>query len=160
MRPVINIDELELKSHRHGTRYEASGSNASGLIGARQLGYGYTVVPPGKRAWPLHNHHANEEMFFVIEGQGVVRFGDTEHPVRAGDFIAAPAGDARSAHQIVNTSAAPLRYIGVSTMLRPEVVEYPESGKFSANTVRPGEGPGFSFLGTTAGAQSYWEGEP
>lgn len=159
MRPVINIDELSLKSHCQGEHFEASGSNASLQVGAVKLGYGYTIVPPGKRAWPLHNHHANEEMFFVIEGEGTLRIGERQFPIRQGDFIAAPAGDASTAHQIVNTSDAPLRYIGVSTVLRPEVVEYPASGKFSVNTAAQGSDLGFRYLGDATGARPYWDGE-
>jgi len=41
-------------------------------LGARLLGYNITAVPPGKRAFPLHNHMVNEEMFFVVEGHGEV----------------------------------------------------------------------------------------
>ena len=92
MKPIINIDELQFRSHQHGESFQASGAQVSGLIGGARLGYGVTVVPPGKRAWPFHNHHANEEMFFVLSGCGTVRIGSQEYPIRAGDFIAAPAG--------------------------------------------------------------------
>jgi len=33
-------------------------------IGARQLGYNLTVLPPGKAQCPFHNHRGEEEMFF------------------------------------------------------------------------------------------------
>ena len=42
-------------------------------IGAQLLGYNITAVPPGKRAFPLHNHHVNEEMFFILSGSGELR---------------------------------------------------------------------------------------
>jgi len=29
-------------------------------IGAQKLGYNITSLPPGKRAFPLHNHRVNE----------------------------------------------------------------------------------------------------
>ena len=45
------------------------------------------LIEPGKRAFPFHNHHANEEMFYVIEGAGTLRFGKNEYPVRAGDVM-------------------------------------------------------------------------
>ena len=45
-------------------------------IGARKLGYNLTGVPPGKRAFPFHNHQVNEEMFFVLAGSGEIRIGD------------------------------------------------------------------------------------
>ena len=86
MRPIVNLDDLELNSHQHGESFQASGAQVSGLIGGAKLGYGVTVVPPGKRAWPFHNHHANEEMFFVLSGNGSVRTACTEGARTAGAF--------------------------------------------------------------------------
>jgi hypothetical protein len=63
MKRVINIDDLEFHEHEHGESFKASGAQVSDELGAVRLGYSVTVVPPGKRAWPFHNHHANEEMF-------------------------------------------------------------------------------------------------
>jgi len=159
MKHIVNIDQLELREHSHGESFQASGAQVSGEIGAVKLGYSITAVPPGKRAWPFHNHHANEEMFFVLSGAGLLRHGDEEHPIRAGDFIAAPGGDRSTAHQIINNSEFELRYIAVSTMLRPEVVEYPDSNKFSASTALPGTGGGFRLLGVASESVDYWLGE-
>jgi uncharacterized cupin superfamily protein len=159
MKPIINIDEVEFYDQKHGTSFQASGANISDDIGGRKLGYGITAVPPGKRAWPFHNHHANEEMFFILSGMGKLRYGSAEYPVRAGDFIAAPGGDQSTAHQIVNDSSDELRYISVSTMIRPDVVEYPDSGKFSASTVHPGTTPGFRQMSFIGESVDYWEGE-
>jgi uncharacterized cupin superfamily protein len=159
MKRIINIDQLEFNEHSHGESFKASGAQVSGTIGAVKLGYSVTVVPPGKRAWPFHNHHANEEMFFVLSGTGLLRYGDGEHPIRAGDFIAAPGGDRATAHQIINNSESELRYIAVSTMLRPEVVEYPDSNKFSASTVLPSTSGGFRLLGVKSESVDYWLGE-
>ena len=98
-------------------------------IGARLLGYNITAVPPGKRAFPLHNHHANEEMFFILAGSGELRVGAEVWSIRAGDFIASPPGGPESAHQIINTGSEEMRYLAVSTMITPETVEYPDSSK-------------------------------
>jgi uncharacterized cupin superfamily protein len=159
MKRVININDLEFREHEHGESFKASGAQVSGDLGAVKLGYSVTVVPPGKRAWPFHNHHVNEEMFFILSGSGVLRMGPEEYAVRAGDFVAAPAGDRSTAHQIINNSANELRYIAVSTMLRPEVVEYPDSNKFSASTVLPGAPGGFRLLGEKHESVDYWLGE-
>lgn len=159
MKPIINIDELEFGSHRHGESFEAAGAQVSRLIGGTKLGYGVTVVPPGKRAWPFHNHHANEEMFFVLSGQGTVRIGSERYPIRAGDFIAAPAGDRSTAHQLINDSDAELRYISVSTLLRPEIVEYPDSNKFAASAIQPGSASGFRHVGVVVPEVDYWQDE-
>jgi uncharacterized cupin superfamily protein len=158
MKPIINIDELQLDSHAHGTAFAARGAHVASLIGGKQLGYGISIVPPGKRAWPFHNHHANEEMFFILSGSGKLRYGDQEFPVRAGDFIAAPAGGRSTAHQIINDSTAELRYLSVSTAIRPEIVEYPDSNKFSASGPIEHADP-FRQIGHVGPSLEYWSGE-
>lgn len=158
-RPILNLDELEFHEHSQGDAFEARGVNVSDDIGAVKLSYGVTCVPAGKRAWPFHNHHANEEMFFVLSGNGSYRVGNETHRIRTGDFIAAPAGGHGTAHQIVNDSGAELRYIAISTQLRPEIVEYPDSGKFSASAGTSPEAGCFRHVGRTSDAVDYWLGE-
>jgi uncharacterized cupin superfamily protein len=102
------------------------------LVGAKHLGYSYDVVPPGKRACPFHSHRAEEELFFIVRGEGTLRYGNETRKVRAGDFICCPTGGAQTAHQIVNDSDGELAYISVSTMMPAEVCEYPDSGKVGA----------------------------
>src|SRR3954470_17005508 len=73
-------------------------------VGAAKLGYSVFTVPPGKAAFPFHAHHANEEMIYIFEGEGLLRIGGEETFVAAGMFIAFPAG-AEKPHQLVNTGA-------------------------------------------------------
>ncbi|MGH8049652.1 MAG: cupin domain-containing protein [Arenimonas sp.] len=104
------------------------------LIGAVQLGYNMTIVPPGKAAFPAHNHFGNEEMFYIIEGKGEVRIGKDIFPIRTGDVIACPAGGIETAHQIINSSTTlTLRYLAVSTTKTPDLVQFPDSGKMGAS---------------------------
>jgi uncharacterized cupin superfamily protein len=132
-------------------------------VGAQKLGYNLTVVPPGKRAFPFHVHRVNEEMFFVLEGEGEVRIGPDKHAIRAGDVIACPPGGPERAHQIINTSTAELKYLAVSTRMSPEIAEYPDSGKFGVLAEFPPDGDGkpqgFRFVGRPDGGVDYWEGE-
>ena len=159
MKCILNLDELEFHTQSRGEAFEASGVNVSEDIGAVQLGYGVTCVPAGKRAWPYHNHHANEEMFFVLSGTGSYRVGDKIYPIRAGDFIAAPAGGRGTAHQIFNDSDAELRYIAISTNLRPEIVEYPDSDKFAATSASSPSGERFRHVGRRSDSVDYWTDE-
>jgi uncharacterized cupin superfamily protein len=137
---VINIDEVQVEDMPSmfqpkgdaAQRFASRMGQVGAKIGARLLGYNITVVQPGKRAFPLHNHHVNEEMFFILSGSGELRVGAERQPLRAGDFIANPPGGPEAAHQIINTGTEELRYLAVSTMLTPEIVEYPDSGKFGA----------------------------
>jgi uncharacterized cupin superfamily protein len=94
---------------------------------------------------------------------GTYRAGEDRFEIRAGDIVSAPPGDASTAHQIVNTSAEELRYLAFSTRLDPEVVEYPDSGKFSAVSMVPEDkglsGAGFVYVGRSISAVDYWDGE-
>jgi uncharacterized cupin superfamily protein len=85
-------------------------------------------VPRGRRARPYHYHLANEEAVYVLEGSGTLRIGGEEIQVSEGDYVALPAR-AQAAHQIVNDSEVVLRYLCFSTMLEPDVMIYPDSGK-------------------------------
>jgi hypothetical protein len=58
-------------------KFSAQVGDVGRRLGAQKLGCNLTVVPPGKRAWPFHNHRVNEEMFVVLEGEGEAdRCGD------------------------------------------------------------------------------------
>jgi uncharacterized cupin superfamily protein len=163
VKPILNLEDVALERVAHGEKFEVMDGAIGVVIGAKQLGYSLAVVPPGKRAYPFHAHHVNEEMFLVLEGRGVVRIGERELPIRKGDVIAAPAGGKETAHQIVNTSSVELRYLMVSTMIPAEVVEYPDSNKVG---VYVGSAPGgdvskrsFSHRGRLGPQLDYWDGE-
>lgn len=161
--PIINLDALPAPQHNvHGSRYESFDTGISELIGARKLGYGHTVLPPGKRSCPFHNHWEEEELFIVLAGRGTYRLGDAQYPVRAGDVIAAPTGGRETAHQLINDSDADLVYLSISTLSPTEVVEYPDSGKVGVRA-QSGEGGGaqrFRFRALDKdGAVDYWDGE-
>jgi uncharacterized cupin superfamily protein len=128
MKPVINIDELEYTEWGERS-FQQRYAEISSRIGAQDLGYNLTIVPPGKKACPFHNHRANEEMFFVLAGSGVLRFGDQRYPIKAHDVIACPPGGPEVAHQIINTGEVELSYLALSTMKKIEIGEFPDSNK-------------------------------
>jgi uncharacterized cupin superfamily protein len=131
-RRVVNVDELKLEKFEQGDKFKSDCARVGPLVGAKDLGYSYDVVPPGKRSCPFHSHRAEEEMFFIVSGKGTLRYGDETRAIRAGDFICCPVGGPETAHQIVNDSDADLAYISVSTMMPAEVCEYPDSKKIGA----------------------------
>ena len=170
-RPILNIADVELQPRpaafaatgAAAGRFDARMGFIAPRLGAQKLGYNLTAVPPGKRAFPLHNHRVNEEMFFVLEGAGEVRIGEAVYPIRVGDVIACAPGGRETAHQIVNTGTVELKYLAVSTKLSPDIAEYPDSGKFGVLAEFPSDAGGkpqtFRFVGRESLKVDYWEGE-
>jgi uncharacterized cupin superfamily protein len=169
---ILNIADVEFRKVGYGVNMSGAGNapekfqaqlgDIGRRIGAQKLGYNLTVVPPGKRAFPFHNHRLNEEMFFILEGEGEVRVGKESYPIRKGDVIAHPPGGPDTAHQIVNMSKAELKYLAVSTVTTPEVCDYPDSGKFAVMTVEAGPDgkPKFwRFVARDGTSIDYYDGE-
>ncbi len=130
MKPLINLDEItDFDDVEENGIYTSKRALFSASIGARQLGYNLTVLPPGKVQCPFHVHHGEEEMFLILEGEGELRFGDVRYALRKHDVVACPTGGAELAHQIINTGKTMLRYLALSTLVDVEVCEYPELAK-------------------------------
>ncbi len=82
----------------------------------------------GPQGVAYHYHLANEEAIYVLHGSGTLRINGEKVEVSKGDYVALPVGEA-GAHQILNTSDSPLRYLCLSTMVEPDVMVYPDSRK-------------------------------
>ena len=168
---ILNITDVELQSRPPAfaatgpaaALYDARMGQVATKIGAQKLGCNITAVPPGKIAFPFHNHRVNEEMFFILQGSGEVRIGAETHPIRQGDIIACPPGGPELAHQIRNTGSEELRYLAVSTKMSPEICDYPDTGKFGILAEYPpgpeGKLQGFRYIGKPELMVGYWEGE-
>lgn len=135
---------------RYASHFAALGPGSA----AAHLGCAVDVVPPGKQSCPYHFHHAQEEMFVILAGQGTLRVAGELLAVRTGDVIFIPPGPAYP-HHLLNTSDAPLKYLSISTQVTPEICEYPDSGKVSAWAAG---GPG--LIQRRANSLDYWDGEP
>jgi uncharacterized cupin superfamily protein len=163
MKPILNLDEAEFRDNAHGDGFQAKLARIGPKIGAKNLGCTLTVVPPGKRAFPFHVHHVNEELFFVLSGSGELRFGGEVYSVRAGDVIASPPGGPEVAHQLINSGTEELRYLAISTNTQPEVVEYPDSAKFAVLSGLPPSGDyrqaRVAYIGRKENSLDYWYGE-
>lgn len=89
----------------------------------------FVEVEPGNYAYGYHYHEANEEVFYIISGTGVVRTIDGEIQVKAGDAIGFPTGE-KGAHVIRNESKSEkLVYIDFGTTISPEIVHLPDFNK-------------------------------
>lgn len=159
---ILNITELEYASfpgvmpEELKKKFDAKLGDIGRRLGLSKLGANVTVIAPGKGkvAFPFHDHRVNDELFFILEGEGEVRIGDERRPVKKGDFIACPPGGKDAAHQLVNGSdTEELRYLALSSKHMPEIADYPDTGKFGILTET------FRFVGRADQSLDYWEGE-
>jgi quercetin dioxygenase-like cupin family protein len=73
------------------------------------------IVEPGE-ATPLHQHDDTEQLFYILDGEGVLRTGieRQEHVVRPGDIVRIPPA---VLHSIQCNGTRPLRYVAVDCFL-------------------------------------------
>lgn len=149
---IRNFHDAPRERFQRAPLYDTESASMSKGTAAQQLGASFDVLAPGAMGCPYHLHHAEEEMFVILQGQGTLRVAGERVPIRAGDVINIPAGAAYP-HHIINTSDAPLHYLSISTQAKPEVCEYPDSGKVGVFS------EGLRLLQRREAGLDYWDGE-
>ena len=110
-------------------------------------------IPPHKSAYPYHFHHNNEETFYILSGEGVLRTPDGERKVSAGEFLFFPTGPA-GAHKLTNSSDTEnLVYIDFDVVHGVDITIYPDSEKIGV------WGMGINQLYPQDEAVDYYDGE-
>ena len=105
-------------------KYEVTSPNEG-----NQTVVAFYALPPGKSNYPFHYHTTNEEVFYVISGNGVLETFDEKRLIKAGDLFICPSGK-NGAHKITNTSETEnLVYLDVDTNNTPDIAYYPHSNK-------------------------------
>ena len=126
----VNLNRIFDPDGKHKQSYEHKNSSVCNPLseGEGKLTVCFYTLQPGKANYPYHYHTGNEEVFYIISGQGTLKTLEGDKPVSEGDVIAMPANE-NGAHMLINTSNSPLVYIDIDTASSPEVVVYPESEK-------------------------------
>jgi uncharacterized cupin superfamily protein len=158
---VRNFETAEKTRELREPLYDTLCARLAVGTAARKLGISIDILAPGMRGCPYHFHYAEEEAFVVLEGEGSLRVAGETLPMKAGDVVFIPPGPDYP-HQFINTSSAPFKYLSIGTRESPEVVEYPDSGKYlaTANGSLAGEATRFGRVARLADDLDYWEGEP
>lgn len=148
----LNGDEWDRVEDRPGWR--SKDASVGARIGSELMGGSLYELEPGDRLWPYHTHHANEEWLVVVRGAPMLRTPEGEHELAEGDVVCFPRG-AEGLHQVRNATDAAVRVLMLSSMNKPDIVEYPDSGKVGARSVA-----GERILLSRPGPMlDYWDGE-
>ena len=84
----------------------------------------FVEVEPGNTAYGYHWHEENEEVFYIISGEAVVKTIDGDVKLRQGDAIYFPSNE-KGSHVISNPSKTEkLVYIDFGTANLPDVVHF------------------------------------
>jgi uncharacterized cupin superfamily protein len=83
-----------------------------------------------------------------------LRTADGEQELREGDVAVFRRGK-DGFHQVTNRTDSPIRILMISTLIAPDIVEYPDSGKVGARSA-----DGERILLSRPGPMlDYWDGE-
>lgn len=90
---ILTVSDVEPVTFQR-ERVDARARFLGRALGARRTALNLTTFAPGSESALPHCHSAIEELFVVLEGEGVLLLGpdEEEHPVRAGSLVSRPAG--------------------------------------------------------------------
>ena len=102
---VQNIDRVEPFVTKDGSEIRELLAHRNSCIRNQTLAE--ARLPAGART-TAHHHAQTEEIYYLLEGRGVMRVGEQTRQVGPGDAIAIPPG---AVHQITNTGATTLKFL-------------------------------------------------
>jgi uncharacterized cupin superfamily protein len=132
------------------------GTRQRSLVPGQTVNMGLYELHPGETQLPYHFHHGAEEMLLVLSGRPTLRTPKGERELEKGDVVHFPRGP-QGAHQVINRSDAPSRYVIAAASASPEVVEYPDTGRVMAAART--EGAPIWTIHRRENAVDYWDGE-
>lgn len=121
---ITNKKKITPKHHEH-EQYEYNNYE----VNRDQMITAFYSLPPKKSNYPFHYHIANEEIIYVISGNGILETFDEKYEITEGDIVVCPVGE-KGAHKITNSSETEeFIYLDIDTNNKPDVVYYPHSNK-------------------------------
>ena len=118
-------DEWEFASDE-----EWAASRATRLPRGERIGASVYEIDPGTTGGSYHFHHGAEEILLVLRGTPTLRTPEGERGLAEGDVVHFAVGP-NGAHQLINRTAEPVRYLMVANRPSPEAVEYPDTSQIS-----------------------------
>ena len=155
---MANIFEPEWDHESDRTGFLIRDAWIAHHAGAEHLGGSLYELDPGEASFAYHWHAGNEEMLVVLQGAVTVRSPEGEREVAEGSVVAFPRGE-RGAHQMINDTDEPVRFLVFSEMRGPDVIGYPGSDKVAVRSEAPGSGRGMRLSFLERDAVDYWHGD-
>lgn len=149
---ILNVDDVKEIEHMTGEHWGGAYKPMTPAMRFRggRLGVNLTRVPPGRSVCPFHAHQHEDEVFYVLSGRGVFRYGDGLQEIGPGDCITCPAGTG-IAHQLANPFDQDLTYLAIGPHDPGEICIYPDNGKVLVRSLKR-----IGYLETV----DYLDGEP
>jgi mannose-6-phosphate isomerase-like protein (cupin superfamily) len=102
---IVNRNKTKIIGAPHGSEIRPLIDRTTSPI--NQCSLAEEILPPGASVTP-HHHEVIEEIYYVIEGEGVMRIDDEEREVGAGDAVYIPRF---SRHTLTNTGNGPMKIL-------------------------------------------------
>ena len=127
---VVNVADVTEKDYLHEQHWGGSYQPLTPLLDQQKgrLGMNLSRLPPGRAGCPAHTHALEDEVFYILSGRGLFRYGDQVMEIGPGDCISCPAGSG-IAHQFANPFVEDMVYLAAGRNDPNEVCHYPDSGK-------------------------------
>jgi uncharacterized cupin superfamily protein len=156
-RPNVYTEDWQREIDHGG--FGVRGTRVGAMAGATRIGITVYELDPGKRNMPYHAHLGVEEAIVVLRGTPTLRSPDGERELAEGEVVACPMGR-EGAHQLINRSDDVARFLVISSKAPADLIEYPDSGKISAQAGEFGSPDAVSYMLSTDEQLEYFEGEP
>jgi mannose-6-phosphate isomerase-like protein (cupin superfamily) len=102
---VQNIDRVEPFVTKDGSEIRELLAHRNSCIRNQTLA---EARLPAGRSTEAHHHVETEEIYYLLEGRGLMRIGHATREVGPGDAVAIPPG---AVHQITNRGAGVLKFL-------------------------------------------------
>jgi uncharacterized cupin superfamily protein len=123
---IVNLADVEADLMER-PRVVRTRRNLGRAAGSVTTGLQHVDVAPGKESSAQHCHSLEEEIFVVLDGDGVLVLGEDETPVRAGHVVSRPA--ATGVAHLFRAGDAGLTCLAYGTREPGDVCYYPRSNK-------------------------------
>jgi len=152
-----SIEQPDYDELRELPGFQCRRARLSRQAGSERLGLSLWEVPPGEAAYPYHLHLGDEELVVVLDGRPSLRTPAGWRGLERGEVVAFLRGE-EGAHQIVNRSDEPVRFLAFSPNGEPDIVVQPDSDKLGVFE-RIEQGNGLRAFFRRADSVHYSEGE-